>query len=131
MKNIFLVLKREYLVRVRKKSFIVMTFLTPILIAAFYGIIVWAAVGSFKSEHKTIQVIDESGLFKDKFKSDKNTTFELIGGPVATAQKKLKGKEDDLLVHIPADIMENPNGLQIYAEKNIGPMLKNRIEKVV
>ncbi len=131
MKNIFLVLKREYLVRVRKKSFIVMTFLTPVLIAAFYGIIVWAAVGSFKSEHKTIQVIDESGLFKDKFKSDKNTTFELISGPVAIAQKKLKGKEDNLLVHIPADIMEYPNSLQIYAEKNIGPMLKNRIEKVV
>ena len=76
MKNIFLVLKREYLVRVRKKSFIVMTILTPVLIAAFYGIIVWAAVGSFKNERKTIEVIDQSGLFKNKFKSDKTVRHE-------------------------------------------------------
>ena len=88
MRNIFLVLKREYLVRVRKKSFIVMTLLTPLLIAAFYGIIIWAAVGSFNNERKTIQVIDESGLFKNKFKSDANTTFEFISGPIATAQKQ-------------------------------------------
>jgi ABC-2 type transport system permease protein len=87
MKNIFLVLKREYLVRVRKKSFIVMTILTPVLIAAFYGIIVWAAVGSFKNERKTIEVIDQSGLFKNKFKSDKNTTFQFTTEPVAVAQK--------------------------------------------
>ncbi|MFN3380650.1 MAG: ABC transporter permease [Runella zeae] len=131
MKNIFLVLKREYLVRVRKKSFIIMTFLTPILIAAFYGIIVWAAVGSFKNERKTIQVIDQSGLFKDKFKSDKNTTFEFINQPIREAQKKLKGKEGNLLVFIPANIMEQPKGLQIYSEKNIGPMLQGRIEKIV
>ena len=123
MKNIFLVLKREYLVRVRKKSFIVMTILTPLLIAAFYGIIVWAAVGSFKNERKTIEVIDQSGLFKNKFKSDKNTTFQFTTESVAIAQKKLKGKEENLLVFIPADIMTRPEGLQIYAEKNIGSML--------
>jgi ABC-2 type transport system permease protein len=131
MKNIFLVLKREYLVRVRKKSFIVMTILTPVLIAAFYGIIVWAAVGSFKNERKTIQVIDQSGLFTNKFKSDKNTTFQFTTESVAVAQKKLKGKEENLLVFIPADIMTRPEGLQIYAEKNIGPMLQGRIEKIV
>ncbi len=131
MKNIFLVLKREYLVRVRKKSFIVMTIMTPLLIAAFYGIIIWAAVGSFKNEHKTIQVIDESGMFRDKFKSDANTTFEFKNEPVATAQKKLKGKEQSLLVFIPADIMTRPKGLQIYSTKNIGPMQQGRIEKIV
>ena len=92
-----------------------MTILTPLLIAAFYGIIVWAAVGSFKNERKTIQVIDQSGLFKNKFKSDKNTTFQFTTESVAVAQKKLKGKEENLLVFIPADIMTRPEGLQIYA----------------
>lgn len=131
MKNIFLVLKREYLVRVRKKSFIIMTILTPLLIAAFYGIVVWAAVGSFNNDHKTIQVIDQSGLFKDKFKSDKNTTFSFTNESILVAQKKLKGKEGDLLVFIPADILSQPKGLKIYADKNIGPMLQSRIEKIV
>lgn len=110
MKNIFLVLKREYLVRVRKKSFIIMTILTPLLIAAFYGIVVWAAVGSFNNDHKTIQVIDQSGLFKDKFKSDKNTTFSFTNESILVAQKKLKGKEGDLLVFIPADILVSQKG---------------------
>ncbi len=108
-----------------------MTFLTPLLIAAFYGIIVWVAVGSFKNDRKTIQVIDQSGLFKTKFKNDENTTFEFKDEPVATAQKKLKGKENQLLVFIPSNIMTNPQGLQIYAEKNIGPMLQSRIERIV
>jgi len=131
MKNIFLVLKREYLVRVRKKSFIVMTILTPLLIAAFYGIVVWAAVGSFNNDHKTIQVIDESGLFKDKFKSGENTTFAFTTESVEAAQKKLKGKEDDLLVCIPVNILNEPKGLKIYAEKTISPMVQGRIEKTI
>jgi len=131
MKNIFLVLKREYLVRVRKKSFIVMTLLTPLLIAAFYGIMIWAAVGSFQNERKTIQVIDKSGLFKTKFKSDENTVFEFKDEPVADAQKKLKGQEGKLLVMIPANILEEPNGLQIYSDKSVSPLVKGRIERTV
>ncbi|MFN4146527.1 MAG: ABC transporter permease [Runella sp.] len=131
MKNIFLILKREYLIRVRKKSFLVMTFLTPVLIAAFYGLIFWVAMGSFNNDKKTIQIIDKSGLFKDKFQSDDNNQFELIDKPLADAQKQLKGKENHVLVHIPANIMQNPKGLEIYAEKNIGPMLQSRIERVV
>jgi ABC-2 type transport system permease protein len=131
MKNIFLVFKREYLVRVRKKSFIVMTLLTPVLIAAFYGIMIWAAIGSFENERKIIQVIDKSGLFKSKFKSDENTVFEFKDEPVTEAQKKLKGKEGKLLVLIPADIMEQPSGLQIYSDKSVSPLVKGRIERTV
>lgn len=131
MKNIFLVFKREYLVRVRKKSFIVMTLLTPLLIAAFYGIMVWAAIGSFENELKSIQVIDKSGLFKTKFKNDDNTVFDFKDEPVATAQKKLKDQEDKLLVLIPADILQQPGGLQIYSDKSVSPLVKGRIERIV
>ncbi|TAF25491.1 MAG: ABC transporter permease [Runella slithyformis] len=131
MKNIFLVFKREYLVRVRKKSFILMTLLTPLLIAAFYGIMVWAAIGSFENELKSIQVIDKSGLFKTKFKNDDNTVFDFKDEPVATAQKKLKDQEDKLLVLIPADILQQPGGLQIYSDKSVSPLVKGRIERIV
>ncbi len=66
MRNIFLVIKREYLVRVKKKSFLVMTLLGPLLFVAFYAAVIWVALGSVDT--KTVQVLDKSGLFRSEFK---------------------------------------------------------------
>lgn len=46
MKKIALIIQREYLSRVKKKSFIVMTFLGPLLIAAMYALAIYLAVNS-------------------------------------------------------------------------------------
>ena len=76
MHTIFLIIKREYLVRVRKKSFIIMTILGPLLIFGFYAIIGWAAVSSINQ--KKIAVIDESGRFDGKFKNDDETAYSFL-----------------------------------------------------
>ena len=49
MSNIGLITAREYFTRVKKKSFILMTLLTPLLITAFYGVIVWVNIGQSDS----------------------------------------------------------------------------------
>ena len=67
MKNILLIIQREYLSRVRKKSFIIMTILGPLLIGAMYAVVIYAAISSI--DQKQILVKDESGLFNGKFKS--------------------------------------------------------------
>lgn len=67
MSIISLIIKREFVAKVRNKSFIVMTFLSPLLfvgIAAFVGYL-----SSVKADTKRIAIHDESGLFVDEFLS--------------------------------------------------------------
>ncbi|TAF62645.1 MAG: hypothetical protein EAZ58_12295, partial [Flavobacterium sp.] len=56
----FIVIKREYLTRVRKKSFIVMTIAAPLLLVSFYGIIFYFIVNKDIGEPlRKIYVIDQ------------------------------------------------------------------------
>ncbi len=126
MKNIFIVLKREYLVRVRKKSFIVMTLLTPILMAAVFTIPAYFAATSI--EEKKIEVIDESGLFKDKFKDTDELKYKFVNTPIEKAKADFDSSGYNVLTFIPKDIKTNPKGLQIFAEKSVSLQVQNGIE---
>ncbi|MFE3871780.1 ABC transporter permease [Flavobacterium sp. ZS1P70] len=67
MSIISLIIKREFIAKVRNKSFIVMTFLSPLLfvgIAAFVGYL-----SSMKADTKRIAIHDESGMFVKEFTS--------------------------------------------------------------
>lgn len=127
MKTVFLIIQREYLVRVRKKSFIIMTILGPLLIAAFYGLVGWAAIGSI--DQKTVRVIDESGLFVDKLNSTETLVFSYAQTPLAEAKKQLMRDEFDVLAYIPKDIMARPKTMQLFAEKGVSLDLKSSIER--
>lgn len=76
MNNIGIVTSREYLTRVKKKSFILMTLLTPLLIAMFYGVIIWVSMGQSTSvEPQNIVLIDSSGLFSGNLVTPHNIRF--------------------------------------------------------
>jgi len=67
MSIITLIIKREFVAKVRNKSFIVMTFLSPLLfvgIAAFVGYL-----STMKADTKRVAIHDETGLFVNEFKS--------------------------------------------------------------
>jgi ABC-2 type transport system permease protein len=78
MSIISLIIKREFIAKVRNKSFIVMTFLSPLLfvaIAAFIGYL-----GSMKADTKQIAIHDESGLFAKEFtnQNKENSSFKYL-----------------------------------------------------
>ncbi|MDP1725734.1 MAG: ABC transporter permease [Bacteroidota bacterium] len=76
MHKIWLISKREYLTRVKKKSFIIMTILSPVLIALFYGIIIYLSFNKeIADDSKHIIVSDQSGLFTNQLKSNKSISF--------------------------------------------------------
>lgn len=129
MKNILLVLQREYLVRVKKKSFIIMTLLTPLLMLAFYGFIIWAAIGNIDT--KNINILDESGLFTGEFKDTESLKFNYLTVSADSAKSALKTSGANALVVIPENILTNPKNLKIYAEKNVSLELKSSIENVI
>ena len=73
MSKIALIIKREFVAKVRNKSFIVMTFLSPLLfvgIAAFVGFL-----STMKADLKTIAIHDETGKFVKEFKSDEEYKY--------------------------------------------------------
>jgi len=73
MSKISLIIQREYLSRVRSRSFILTTFLTPLL---FVGLIFGAAYLSYKGKTQIkVAVVDQNGFFKDRLKSDDDLQF--------------------------------------------------------
>ncbi len=129
MRNILLVLKREYLVRVKKKSFIVMTLLTPILFLGFYAAIIWMAVGSIDT--KTVQVLDESGLMTGKFEDSRSLKFSYTDISIDAAKSAFEKSDQSALVYIPSNVLEQPREVRIYAKKNVSLELKSGIEKAI
>lgn len=73
MSILSLIIKREFIAKVRNKSFIVMTFLSPLLFVAI-GVFV-GYLSTMKSDLKTIAIHDESGLFVNQFKSDEEYKY--------------------------------------------------------
>ena len=73
MSKLALIVKREFIAKVRNKSFIVMTFLSPLL---FVGIALFVGyLSNMKSDLKTIAIHDETGRFVNEFKSDKEYKY--------------------------------------------------------
>lgn len=129
MRNIFLVIRREYLVRVKKKSFLVMTLLGPLLFVAFYATVFWVALGSVDT--KTVQVLDESGLFRKKFSDSETLKFVFTDKSIDSAKAAFSTSNANALVYIPANVIKAPKSVRIYAAKNVSMDLKSEIEKVI
>lgn len=123
MKNVVLITKREYLTQVKKKSFIVLTILAPVLILLFGAIIAYM----FKANetHYNIAVVDNSGVF-GKFKNSKAITYQYIPAETARTIKNTLTETNALdgLLIIPKLNAQNFNALEkgsmLYTNKKIG-----------
>lgn len=76
MKNIFLITKREYLTQVKKKSFVILTLLAPILMIGF-GLLI-AFMFKANESSNTFNVIDKSGLFVGNLKNDPKIKYVFV-----------------------------------------------------
>lgn len=129
MNKILLVIQREYLTRIQKKSFWIASLLGPILITAIYAVPIWLAMQD--KEVKRIEVVDESGLFQTTDLVDKEVEFKLVNKPVADLKANFAKEGYTALVHLPKDILTNGKDLKIYSEKNLSLNLKSSIERVI
>jgi len=117
MNKIGLIIKREYLTRVRKRSFLIMTFLGPILMAAIYIIPIMLALHS-SNEHMRIAVVDESHWFEDRFTDNKEHTFVLMPGqPIDSVKNLVKEKVFDMALYVPPTQLNIPSNAVIYSLK--------------
>ena len=100
MSKLILIIKREFIAKVRNKSFIVMTFLSPLL---FVGISVFVGfLSSMKSDLKTIAVHDESGLFFNELKSDEEYKYlDLSQVPMTVLKDSIVSEAYEGILFVP------------------------------
>lgn len=136
MGKVWLVIKREYLSRVQKKSFLLATILTPLVFPAIMGVFLWIAVGeSSSSALRIIEVVDENNLFF--LESSEQYAFSFSNATVEDAKNLVQNGERFGFLYIPKLDLTKPVGITYYAEKNpsmglvssLEANLKRRIEE--
>ena len=101
MNHLPLIIKREYLNKVRNKSFIIMTFVTPLIGVAIFGLIAFLTSIN-KNKERVIDVLDESGFAKELFTdTTSTTTYNFLENiKFQEALKLVIEKEKYALLHI-------------------------------
>ena len=118
MNHLSLIIQREYLTKVRNKSFIIMTFLSPLIIVGIFALVGYLS-NLNNDEVKTISVLDESGLFAKEFASTPHMHYNLIEGVSLTeAKKTAETSEIYGLLYIPktAKLDEFSKAITFYSE---------------
>lgn len=78
MKKVLLIIQREYLTRVRNRTFIISTILTPLL---FVGLLTAVTVISIKNiDHEKVAIIDHTNILNGRIENTKALTFEFPKG---------------------------------------------------
>lgn len=137
MNKILLIIKREYLSRVRKKSFIVMTLLGPILMAAL--MMTPILMDTSDTEERSIWVCDESGLFVTQFEKSEAIKTTFFSQPLLEVKALFQQSEAFALVHIPSSsdstISKLESSINVFAHKPISlanrRLISRNIESVI
>ncbi len=126
--NISLVIRREFLERVKKKSFIITTILMPVFMLAMMAApaLIMMVTGS---EERGITVIDETGTIGARLQSDKETHFTLLEStPLDSA---LADTEVAGVLYIPAGIMDGKVSPRLYTNGSSSIALENNVSSQI
>ena len=126
MNKILLIIKREYFSRVKKKSFLIMTFLVPLLIIGMYALIFALSIRG-GDNIPTVEVIDKSGIFNKALENKKSVKFERSGLSLAEARQKIINNEDAFILYIPANITSEGD-VELFSQKKAGLSVISNIE---
>ena len=132
LRNIKTIIAREYMTRVRKKSFLLITFLGPIFFAAVC--LLPAIIMNMTSEEtKNIALVDESGIIMPRVQDSELVDFnDYTGFSVDTLKTQMLSKEIDIIVSVsPLDTASRSVNVTAYAAKPISVDMKAAIAKQI
>lgn len=130
MGTISLIIKREYLTRVRKKTFIIMTILGPVLMASL--IIVPILMAKFsETEESKIRVVDESGLFTGKLPDSESMRFVMDSITLPQAKESFDPEKESAILYIPANVINNTGSIMLFSAKQPNLNMVTTIERTI
>jgi ABC-2 type transport system permease protein len=128
MNKISIIIKREYLTRVRKKSFIIMTILAPVLMAALMVVPTLLMLNGDKDFKKIAVIEDGSDLFKNVIPDTKDADYIYLEN---TSVEDLKTTFEEAgyygILWISPEIINTPNAIQFFSKKQPAMSLLDHI----
>jgi ABC-2 type transport system permease protein len=129
MNKIWLIVQREFLNRVQKKSFLVATILLPLIFPALMAVLVYVAVQQKKNATKEVVLyIDESGYFRP---DTSKYLFSPFRGSLEDGKRAFESSEDYGLLYIPKFELANPQGIKLFTKINPSPNDISDVEKIL
>lgn len=128
MSKIFLVIKREYLSRVTKKTFLLATLITPLIFPTIMGVFLWIAISENNGGQglRIIEVVDENNSFF--MESVDQYAFSFSDMEIDEAKELVRNGDRHGFLLIPKINLENPTGITYYSEKNPSRSLITNLE---
>ncbi|WP_405325700.1 ABC transporter permease [Leeuwenhoekiella sp. LLG6367-2.1] len=126
-----LIIRREYKARVTNRSFIIMTFLSPLIVVGMIFLITYLTQVN-EAGKRTIVVVDESGFFYKDFESTERIDYvDLSPAGLAVAKDQVEDNNYFGLLYIPANIKINTSGVRFYGNEVPGFATLESIENQI
>lgn len=126
-----LIIRREYKARVTNRSFIIMTFLSPLIVVGMIFLITYLTQVN-EAGKRTIVVVDESGLFYKDFESTESIDYvDLSPAGLTVAKNQVEDNNYFGLLYIPANIKINTSGVRFYGNEVPGFATLESIENQI
>ncbi len=131
MSNLKLIMKREFIARVRNKTFVVMTFLSPLIFVGMISLITWLTTMNNDEIHK-VAFIDQSNLFASELKTEGQIEYVNYSNFTLEAAKDsvVKRKYDGLLF-IPSQLKTLEKNIEFYTDESPNLATIETIEDIV
>lgn len=111
----WLIIKREYFTRVKKRSFILMSVLGPVLMAGVMVLAFWFSLE--ESEQQRILVVDDNFPFFQQLESTENISYEVQDISMEKAELLLDATDYTALLYLPKNILQSKTGQLIFKKQ--------------
>ncbi|MDR2840020.1 MAG: ABC transporter permease [Paludibacter sp.] len=130
MSKIGLIIGREYKTRVAKKSFIILTFLTPLLLVGMIALIMY--MSAIKDDKvKSIVVVDQTGLYHNVLQDNESYTFRFSDEPIDSLRANQKSDGFFALLLINNDLSKDSTAATMYSDMQINVELKSYVSSLL
>ena len=129
MHKIWIILEREYLQRVKKKSFILSTILTPLIFPLFIAITVFV-LSTEESEERIILLLDQNNFIEDSLEFQNNVLIKSYK-EISDIQYQIDNGQIYGALEIPKLNIYDPKDLKFYSKNVPGGDLISGLESLV
>lgn len=134
MNKIKLIIQREYITRVRKKSFLLTTFIVPLFFIGMYIGVIFLTKKSFEDSHAFVYIVDDTQEVIHKLNSSKNVTYLKESQDLQQQIAKLGEKKRTSILYIPGDFYESMKVEYLSQDKpniNVQSEIKDTLNKII